>query len=276
MKFDSPLFDRVRIKPEEDRRPRPHCPACQWPGCEIAGPHRAPKGRNHEGQYWHFCLEHVREYNSSYNYFKGMSDDAVARYQKDAITGHRPTWRMGTGGKAGPDPAGRAGPDFSAAVDPMGIFRELGGRSRWQPGTEKPEREGRMIRNVERKAFDTLGLESDRMRSLQVTPKMLESERQVVMEERRLRVDNEIGGLMDEELSTLVWKAHPYRWPVIGWMKDIANIKREDCLEYFRTFYAPNNATLYVSGDFEPKAAMKLIRTSSSSSRTRRSCHRAR
>lgn len=105
-----------------------------------------------------------------------------------------------------------------------------------------------------------LDLESDRMKSLQVTPKMLESERQVVMEERRLRVDNEIGGLMDEELSTLVWKAHPYRWPVIGWMKDIANIKREDCLDYFRTFYAPNNATLYVSGDFEPKAAMKLIK----------------
>ncbi len=105
-----------------------------------------------------------------------------------------------------------------------------------------------------------IDLESDRMRSLQVTPKMLESERQVVMEERRLRVDNEIGGLMDEELSTLVWKAHPYRWPVIGWMKDIENIKREDCLEYFRTFYAPNNATLYVSGDFDPRQALALIK----------------
>lgn len=105
-----------------------------------------------------------------------------------------------------------------------------------------------------------IDLESDRMRSLQVTPKMLESERQVVMEERRLRVDNEIGGLMDEELSTLVWKAHPYRWPVIGWMKDIENIKREDCLEYFRTFYAPNNATLFVSGDFDPRHALALIK----------------
>ena len=105
-----------------------------------------------------------------------------------------------------------------------------------------------------------IDLESDRMRSLQVTPKMLESERQVVIEERRLRVDNEIGGLMDEELSSLVWKAHPYRWPVIGWMKDIENIKREDCLEYFRTFYAPNNATLYLSGDFDPKTALALIK----------------
>ncbi len=105
-----------------------------------------------------------------------------------------------------------------------------------------------------------IDLESDRMKSLQVTPKMLESERQVVMEERRLRVDNEIGGLMDEELSTLVWKAHPYRWPVIGWMKDIANITRQDCLDYFRTYYAPNNATVYLSGDFDPKHALKLLK----------------
>ncbi len=104
-----------------------------------------------------------------------------------------------------------------------------------------------------------IDLESDRMRSLSIAPKMLESERKVVMEERRLRVDNEIGGLMDEELSTLVWKAHPYRWPVIGWMKDIENIKREDCLEYFRTFYAPNNATIFLSGDFDPKEALALI-----------------
>src|SRR3954466_13258523 len=94
-------------------------------------------------------------------------------------------------------------------------------------------------------------LESDRMKSLAVTPKMLPSERQVVIEERRLRVDNEIAGMMDEELSCLVYKAHPYRWPVIGWMKDIEAIKREDCLEYFRTYYAPNNATIYLAGRSE-------------------------
>lgn len=105
-----------------------------------------------------------------------------------------------------------------------------------------------------------LDLESDRMRSLAVAPSMLASERQVVMEERRLRVDNEIAGLMDEELSGLVWKAHPYRWPVIGWMKDIESISREDCLTYFRTFYAPNNATLYLAGDFEPKQALAMIK----------------
>jgi predicted Zn-dependent peptidase len=103
-------------------------------------------------------------------------------------------------------------------------------------------------------------LESDRMASLAVTPKLLASERQVVLEERRLRVDNEIGGLLDEELSTLLYKAHPYRWPVIGWQKDIEAITREDCLAYFRTYYAPNNAIVYVSGDFDPKEALALIK----------------
>jgi len=160
MKFDSPLFDGVRVKPDADRRLRATCPACNWPGCSEAAPHRAPKGRLREGQYWRFCLDHVREYNASYNYFAGMSDDAVARFQKDALTGHRPTWRMGLNGKPVSGP-GDADPDIGAAADPLGIFGEIGGRSRWQPGTDRPEREGRMIRNAERKALDTLGLELD-------------------------------------------------------------------------------------------------------------------
>jgi predicted Zn-dependent peptidase len=105
-----------------------------------------------------------------------------------------------------------------------------------------------------------IDLESDRMKSLAVTPKLLKSEREVVIEERRMRVDNEIGGMLDEELGTLVWKAHPYRWPVIGWLRDIEAITREDCLEYFRTYYAPNNATLYVAGDFQPREVLKLIK----------------
>jgi zinc protease len=105
-----------------------------------------------------------------------------------------------------------------------------------------------------------MDLESDRMRSLAVTPKMLESERQVVIEERRMRVDNEISGLMDEELSSLLYKAHPYRWPVIGWMKDIESITRKDCLDYFKTYYAPNNATIYLAGDFEVKPTLRLLK----------------
>jgi hypothetical protein len=161
MKLDSPLFDGIRVKPDADRRLRSTCPACDWPGCDGPATHRAPKGRLREGQYWRFCLDHVREYNQSYNFFAGMSDDAVARFQKDALTGHRPTWKMGVNGSPPPRGAGDSADDFGAAVDPMGIFRELGGRSRWQPRPDRPEREGRMIRNAERKALDTLGLELD-------------------------------------------------------------------------------------------------------------------
>jgi len=157
MKFDSPFFDRIRVKPGADRRVRTELPACDWPGCAGAASHRAPKGRQREGEYWRFCLDHVREYNHSYNYFAGMSDDAVARFQKDAITGHRPTWKMGSDGRprgSKPDPA-QFHPGYGAA-DPFNMFAELGGPSRPRP---EPEREDRTVRNAERKALDVLGLE---------------------------------------------------------------------------------------------------------------------
>src|SRR3974390_431778 len=96
MKTDSSLFDRIRVKPDNDRRPKAG-PVCQWAGCKEKATHRAPKGRENEREYWRFCLEHVRQYNQSYNFFAGMNDAAVMAYQKDAITGHRPTWKKGTG-----------------------------------------------------------------------------------------------------------------------------------------------------------------------------------
>jgi hypothetical protein len=154
MKFDS-IFDKIRVKPSQDRRLRNDCPACEWPGCQAAATHRAPKGRGHEGEQWRYCLEHVREYNQSYNYFAGMSEDAVLRYQKDAITGHRPTWKMGTG---------RRGTIEEQANDPFGMFRELGGHGRVHAERAKKE-ETRTIRNAERRAFNVLGLETDASRT---------------------------------------------------------------------------------------------------------------
>jgi hypothetical protein len=166
MKFDSPLFDRIRVKPDQDRRPRTSSLAgCDWPGCVHAATHRAPKGRTQERQYWRFCLDHVREYNHSYNFFAGMSDDAVARYQKDAITGHRPTWKMGmVGGKRGGKP--RAAGFFNGdggADDPFGIFGEFGARPRHSETRQEAER--RAVRNAERKALHVLGLEVDAQRT---------------------------------------------------------------------------------------------------------------
>src|ERR1044071_8252818 len=137
MKFDSPLFDRIRVKPTEDRTRKPDEPCCQWKDCGNTATHRAPKGRTHENEYWRFCLEHVREYNHSYNYFSGMSEDAVMKDQKDAVTGHRPTWKMGTGTRHA------GGGDFGP--------RSADTRTRIEPQ--------RTVRNAERKALHELGLE---------------------------------------------------------------------------------------------------------------------
>jgi zinc protease len=102
-------------------------------------------------------------------------------------------------------------------------------------------------------------LEADRMASLRITPETLEQERQVVKEERRLRTDNSVFGLMEEQLEALVFLAHPYRWPVIGWMDDIERITRQDCLDFFGTYYAPSNAAIYAVGDLDPEETIRLM-----------------
>ncbi|MGI8524570.1 MAG: J domain-containing protein [Pseudolabrys sp.] len=151
MKFDSPLFDGIRVKPENDRRKKKAGPACDWTGCKNEGTNRAPKGRGREKDYWNFCLKHVREYNQNYNFFAGMADDAVLAYQKDALTGHRPTWKMGTG-KRGND-------SLRDATDALNMFHEMNGKPGSRPDPDhKPEK--RIIRNAERKALETLGLEA--------------------------------------------------------------------------------------------------------------------
>jgi predicted Zn-dependent peptidase len=105
-------------------------------------------------------------------------------------------------------------------------------------------------------------LESDRMRSLRLSPETLEQERAVVKEERRLRTENSVFGLMEEQLEALVFLSHPYRWPAIGWMEDIERISLEDCRAFFRTYYAPSNAAVYAVGDLDPEATLALIERS--------------
>src|SRR6266853_4045418 len=160
MKLDSPLFDCIRVKPGEDRRLQAERPCCDWPNCTQSATHRAPKGRNREREYWRFCLGHVREYNQSYNFFAGMSDDAVARFQKDALTGHLPTWRIGMIGGNG-RAKGKAGRPFAEGLgsdDPFDILREFGG-PRAGAAQSRAEAERRTVRNAERKALHALGLE---------------------------------------------------------------------------------------------------------------------
>jgi len=134
MDLNSPIFDRIRTKrePREEQR-RESTIRCDSPGCEAEGGYRAPMGRLREGQYFCFCLDHVREYNATYNYFNGMNDADVARYMKDATVGHRPTWSMGTQrGATGFREEG--GP----TEDPLGLYR-----SRFRHPRAAPKREPR-------------------------------------------------------------------------------------------------------------------------------------
>lgn len=107
-----------------------------------------------------------------------------------------------------------------------------------------------------------LWLESDRMGFLlpAITPEKLENQRSVVMNERRQRIDNRPYGRAHEVLHELLFPAdHPYHWPVIGYMEDIAAATLEDVQSFFRTYYAPNNAVLTLAGDFDPDAAVAEV-----------------
>ena len=121
MNLNSRLFDGIRVKSSRKAAPvkEPTTQPCAHAGCTKPGDHRAPMGRDREGQFFCFCIDHVREYNATYNYFNGMSDEAVAKYQKEALVGHRPTWGMGA--KRG---SREAGDDPTVGGDPLGMFRQ--------------------------------------------------------------------------------------------------------------------------------------------------------
>jgi curved DNA-binding protein CbpA len=156
MKSYPKYFEKIRVRRDPEEELKSRAPRCQWDGCEEAGTHRAPVGRMREGEYFRFCFPHVREYNKGFNYFSGLAEGDIARYQKEALTGHRPTWKMGASGAA------RTAPDFSQARsgragyyrnvrDPFNLF----GTSR----ENGPPRE-RKARPLEAKALETLGLDA--------------------------------------------------------------------------------------------------------------------
>jgi len=96
-----------------------------------------------------------------------------------------------------------------------------------------------------------LGLEADRMRNLLLDTKEIDSERQVVGEERRTRTEDDPDGYLSEEFLAAAYKAHPYGWPVIGWMADIQRINPTDLRAFYDRYYQPNNALLVIAGDVD-------------------------
>ncbi len=102
-------------------------------------------------------------------------------------------------------------------------------------------------------------IEADRMQHLVLRKPQVVSEKEVVANERRYRVDDDIEGQVSELLYSTAFTRHPYSWPTIGWMKDIEGFTTEDCEHFYRTYYAPNNATLVVAGDIEEEQVLSLV-----------------
>lgn len=98
MKLDSKLFDRIRINPRHAApQVQAEVPDCAWEGCDQPGLYKAPKGHRFEGEYHHFCLEHVRHYNTAFNFFADMSETERERHlYQTAETDGRPSWGLGS------------------------------------------------------------------------------------------------------------------------------------------------------------------------------------
>jgi zinc protease len=104
-----------------------------------------------------------------------------------------------------------------------------------------------------------LWLEADRMASLRIEDSVFKTEREVVKEERRMRVENQPYGRLNEIIYDQAFTVHPYKHPTIGSMTDLESASIEDVRDFFRTYYVPNNATLVLVGDFETKDAQELV-----------------
>src|SRR6202171_5313838 len=101
-------------------------------------------------------------------------------------------------------------------------------------------------------------IEADRIQNLSFDPQKIKSEREVVASERRLRTDNDNGGLLDEQLWATSYIAHPYQWPGGGWIREIENWTMEQLKHHFEMGYSPNNATMVVAGDVSPEEIFAL------------------
>lgn len=153
MKLDSKYFDSVRVRRDEAKPDPQALPTCDWKGCGNPGQHRAPRHRGLDGQYYLFCMDHIRAFNASYNYFEGWSNDDVAAYQKESVIGHRPTWKTGANAWAHGTRTNMTDQPGGRVNDPHNFFA-------WRASkAPQPETGRRPLKPLERKALETLNLE---------------------------------------------------------------------------------------------------------------------
>jgi len=193
MKLDSKYFDKIRIKSGPSKKEPPAPVMCEWAGCSKPARHKAPKGRGAEGQFFNYCTAHVQEYNKTYNYFEGMKDNDVAGFQKDAQTGHRPTWKLGQNAAsinnayANINGVRRKARNVN---DPFAMFQQA----------QEAVKPTRSLRRGELKALNTLGLDES------ATAEMAKSQYKTLV--KRLHPDANGGSRENEE--TLKAVIHAY------------------------------------------------------------------
>ncbi len=161
MKLNSKFFDMIRIhRPGAERsQARNAAPCCQWKGCTAQGRYRAPKGRGHDGEFFVFCTDHVRQYNTSYNFFEGMSDSEVSDYQKGTVYGHRPTWKVGANAWSHGTHQGASSADLSGFAEAKAAGAKGFYAWRAQHGRAERQEYRRGLKPLERKALETLDLD---------------------------------------------------------------------------------------------------------------------
>ena len=160
MKPQSKIFDTIRIRPRREEKPAPIEHLCEWEGCNKAGEYKAPKGKSREakrteGEYHRFCLEHVRHYNTAFNFFAGMEKDELdvaltqppkAESRSSFATGN-PGVRPRAAATAGMRPGDRYG-------DPFGVFAKYRHRQNQKPAAERVK----PLHEQDRRALETLGI----------------------------------------------------------------------------------------------------------------------
>jgi zinc protease len=116
------------------------------------------------------------------------------------------------------------------------------------------------FQQVEKSKLDeVMKLEADRMSNLKFDDSEFLKEIQVVMEERRLRTEDNPSSLLNESLMATAYISSPYRYPVVGWMNDLVNMKASDARDWYRSWYKPNNATVVIAGDVDPKVILQAV-----------------
>jgi curved DNA-binding protein CbpA len=161
MKLESKYFDSIRVgsKRQQSAKKETRAPECQWKGCDKPGVHKAPKGRGRDGEYFQFCVDHVRQYNQEYNYFDGMSDAEVNNFRKDAMTGHRPTWKTGANAWAHGTRDGARTAEAEARVHATARTTRKARSSRTETSTFR-----RQLKPLERKSLRVLDLSDEATR----------------------------------------------------------------------------------------------------------------